>query len=299
MNAKQLLIGLPEAGKSTFLAALWHVTEGGRVESAMKVAAVEGDQQYLNEIRDAWSSCRPLERNRRGQDKLVSMKLVAKSDGSVVDLTLPDPAGESFSDQWELGRCLPDYVTLGREASGLLLFVNPGRIEAGLSIRDVVRAAEAARGGAASAEPAVEPRPWSPQSAGTQVQLVELIQTLRRPPMGRSYLPVAIIVSAWDQLLGPEGSPSEQLTPEEWLAQALPLLAQYLEMNTEVFPSRIYGVSAQGGDLARDRARLLDEPSPWKRVMIVGPDCDAHDLTAPLRWLLKMADPDNRGKATT
>lgn len=279
-SVKQLVIGLPEAGKSTCFAALWHIVDAGRVPGSIRLEKVHGDQQYLNELRDSWSGCKPIERNRRGQGKTLAMRLLLPEEGSVIELTIPDPAGEAFSDQWERAQCPQEYVELAREAGGGLLFVNPIKVNQGLSIREVGRAAHAVRGQAGEAPPARSAQPWTPESAGTQVQLVELLQILLREPFYRDYLPVAVIISAWDQLL------DDGLTPEGWLGEVLPLLHQYLKTNEDIFPSRVYGVSAQGGDLAKDGERLLAMQEPWKRVLIKGPECSPHDLTAPLRWLL-------------
>ncbi len=279
-SVTQIVIGLPEAGKSTFFAALWHSVDAGGVPDAVRLDRVHGDQQYLNQLRDAWSSCKRIERNRRGQGKILAMRLVLPGEGSTIELTIPDPAGEAFSDQWETGQCPPEYIELARQASGALLFVNPTKVEQGLSIRQVSRVADAARGQAAEVPAQSGAQPWTPESAGTQVQIVELLQIVLREPFNRDYLPLAVIISAWDELV------EDRLKPEEWLSAELPLLHQFLKSNQDIFPSRMYGVSAQGGDLEKDAARLLSVREPWKRVLIVGPECSDHDLTAPLRWLL-------------
>ena len=273
MDRKQLVIGLPAAGKTTFLAALWHVLESGRVPGALRVSEVHGDQGYLNRIRDAWGSCEPIERTRRGQEAVVRMRLVEADGSAATELVVPDPSGESFSDQWELGRATSDYQELAARAVGVLLFINPTTV-------DTAPVIEPAATTAVEADPAAG-RPWQPQGAGTQVQLVEMLQALRRPPFGVTHCPVSVLVSAWDRLVG------RDVPPNHWLAQTLPLLHQYLWTNEETFPSRVFGVSAQGGDLDTQREELLAKVEPWERVLVVGPECEPHDLSAPVRWVMR------------
>ena len=280
MDRKQLVIGLPAAGKTTFLAALWHVLEAGRVPGALRLAEVHGDQGYLNRIRDSWGSCQPIERTRRGQETVVRMRLVDDAGGESTELVVPDPSGESFSDQWELGRCTADYVDLASDAGGVLLFINPDMVD-----EAPVIAPPKVTGTAVDLPPdgsAEATRPWQPQYAPTQVQLVEMLQWLRRPPFTTRPCPVAVLVSAWDRV-------AKVMPPNHWLAERLPFLHQYLWSNEEVFKSRVYGVSAQGGDLETQREELLAKVDPWERVKIVGPDCQPHDLSAPVRWLMSQA----------
>ena len=60
---KQFMIGLPGAGKTTFLAALWHVIESSEIEGQLVLAKlVDGDNTYLNNIRDSWADAKALER---------------------------------------------------------------------------------------------------------------------------------------------------------------------------------------------------------------------------------------------
>jgi hypothetical protein len=75
------------------------------------------------------------------------------------------------------------------------------------------------------------------------------------------------------------------------------LLDQYLRSGADQWISRVYGVSAQGGDYeeenktlsefqsAKLRAlRALDEPSKRIRVVSAGPE--TRDLTEQIAWLM-------------
>jgi hypothetical protein len=91
---------------------------------------------------------------------------------------------------------------------------------------------------------------------------------------------VAVVVSAWD-LVG-----EAQLEPKEWMRREMPLLSQFLQTNQETFESRIYGVSALGGNIKDTRTRSsLIGMTHSERIVCMGPDCPPHDLTAPILWL--------------
>src|SRR4051794_12749587 len=85
----QLILGLPGSGKTTFIAALWHVIESDEVEGALKLAEVHGVRDYLNGIRKNWLDCQDLERTRIGSEHEVSFRLRDASTGSISELILP------------------------------------------------------------------------------------------------------------------------------------------------------------------------------------------------------------------
>ena len=48
----------------------------------------------------------------------------------------------------------------------------------------------------------------------------------------------------------------------------------------------VFGVSAQGGDYARDKDKLTSNLTQSERILVEGPGCAPHDLAGPIRWLL-------------
>jgi hypothetical protein len=274
-----LLMGLPAAGKTTFLAVFWYALDMGASTSDWKLAGVHGNQEYLNRIRDAWGKCESAERTHRGSPNLVSIRVLAGTGGTI-ELVLPDTSGEIFAEQWSNARCSREYFEFAERCKSILLFVNPNKVDEGLGIRPIVEAARAA-GGPPAHYGEHTPRPWRPEFAGTQVQLVEMLQILQRNPFTSLQRQVAVVVSAWDMVehLGQR--------PEEWLASRLPLLHQYLSANPDAFPRRVFGVSAQGGDFSTQRVQLLSYGRPSERVRVRDGAVTAHDITVPVRWLVE------------
>jgi hypothetical protein len=64
---------------------------------------------------------------------------------------------------------------------------------------------------------------------------------------------------------------------------------QFLALNPEMFPSGIFGMSAQGGDLDDPAAvsvlAAIDPPAERVRVRWQGHT--TNDLSLPLRWMLE------------
>jgi hypothetical protein len=168
---------------------------------------------------------------------------------------------------------------MAREASGVLLFVHPNTVVEPVRIDEVTPIIEEI-GQTSDATDDGAPRSWDADRVPTQVKLVDLVQALVREPFALPHVQIAVIVSAWDLVGESAGSPSN------WLATRLPLLSQYLRANPDRFATRIFGVSAQGGDLTRDGERLLLEDVPARRIVVVEDASQTHDLTAPVRWAM-------------
>ena len=123
---------------------------------------------------------------------------------------------------------------------------------------------------------------WDLELAPTQVQLVGLLQFLEPYVAARSPIRLAIIVSAWDQVLQKSG----EVNPAAWIPARMPYLDQYLKSHFEMLTVRVYGVSAQGGDLTSDVVRLSSISPASNRIIVRGVDCTPHDITEPVRWAL-------------
>lgn len=284
---KLLVIGLPETGKTTFLAALWHVVASKEVPGSLQLIKLEGERKHLNKIRRDWLQCKTVARTVQTTEQLVYMRLGVPSGSETVELIFPDMSGESFRRQWLERKWTKEYDDLARGASGLLLFVHSTKMTGADRIDSGVEEAVAALGDEedmadeASAVDDEEDLPeWDPGKAPTQVQLVELLQFIQWQHHLENINRVAVIVSAWDLVRGKYSS------PEEWLSKRLPLLDQYLRANRERFPSRVYGLSAQGGPLEGDVTRLQQYERQSERITIVGEDCAPHDITTPVKWVM-------------
>ena len=277
-----VVMGLPGSGKTTFLAALWHLVSEREVPCKLTYVSLQtGNIEHLHEIATHWRAAKKQERTAQGGDKLVSM--ILKADGGEPQtVTFPDIAGEAFSQMWGLREC-DERVSGWLEAPGVLLFIHADKvtvpkwvIEEKLLLEDL------------GIEPDVEEViDWSPDVAPTQVQLFDLLQSMQTEPLDVGPRRLAIILSAWDKVAG------RGLSPEEYLAKRMPLFDQFLKHGLDTrWERRIYGVSAQGGDYDDDKTtlpdaeRLRDIDVPSERISVVYAGGKSNDLTEPLQWLL-------------
>ena len=279
MNTRHhLVVGLHDSGKTTFIAALWHVVISGEIGSALQLHALDGDRTHLNRIREAWLRCDPVPRTSQQAEAHVRM-LLMDADNRVSEVWFPDMSGESFRDQWVDRHWSAAYDKLVEQADSVLIFVHPERIVEPLRIAVV----NALAGGIAdpqssSSQPVpVTPRPWDAKQAATQVQLVELLQLLQWRKPGQGWA-ISMIVSAWDLIRG------LGQTPHVWCRARLPLLDQFLRANTNSFRVRYCGVSAQGGALPGEAGRLRAIECASERIQVVLDNlAPTSDITAILR----------------
>lgn len=289
------IIGLPESGKTTFLAALWELVNERRVAKALTFESIgENDHSYLRKIVTVWRKATEQARTRLTGLSAVRMNLKDR-DGNVVVVAMPDAPGEDFRAMWEnreLGRVLGDSLAGGN----IMLLVNGNKVKMPAWVTE--RAAQRKATGRQGAEALA--KEWHPSLAPTQVQLVDLLQLISHAPVGRAGRRIVIMISAWDKV------EDERLTPDAFLTAKMPLLAQYIEAGRDGWMSRVYGVSAQGGEYdgndanaepveggtpkktkkGRDADRLREVDIPANRIRLVFGGRESTDLTEPLQWLM-------------
>lgn len=286
-----LMVGLPRAGKTTYLAALWHVVKSNEVPESLQLDRLEGDQEYLNLIAGQWSRCEALERT-SGDRVEVDIWLRDPANGRLVQLRIPDMSGELYESLWENRACLASFADLVKDVDGCLLFVHPGKLSETAWIDEANATfdvwggdeGEGEGGGAAGPEEEADPTgtEWDARLAPTQVQMVEVLQFFAE--LSEKRFRVVLIVSAWDLV-------TEELTPGQWVQGRLPLLWQFLTANPDRFDVQYMGVSAQGGEVEGENSQaegLLDFNIASHRIRVCAPDNEGHDISHPIRWLMSV-----------
>lgn len=311
--AWQMVLGLQASGKTTYAAALWYILANGGVDTVLKQGKHTGDYSYLDRIADRWEKGYKVPRTEHFEQQAVEINLVDPTSGAEVSLRFTDLPGEGFERAFASRRLADPIFQALQDIDGLMLFVSAADGKDNTSIIDVVKGIaaedeedldlddddgeESDRDIEAAHQPAVDgfvdsdkkaqhakEIAFEPGHTPRDVQLVDILSSLQDRPVNGKFPRVAVIVSAWDKVV-------RYRDPARWLAARMPLLNQYLA-NMDV-PVRIYGVSAQGGDVPEgpkakdelDRRKLLSISNAGERIKVVGHGAANHDLTHPIRWL--------------
>ena len=279
---KILFIGLPSSGKTTFLAALWYLVDGIN-NTKLSLSRLTGDQDYLNNIRGKWLSCSPLERTKLTNEKITNMLLFSKETNKNIDLIIPDLSGETYNEQWATRCWTKEFQNLVNSVNGGILFIHPNeivepiRIDQTSIIVDEILDHELSE----NEETANSTTEWDQKNAPTQVKLVELLQFFKQSNKCIFPFKLTIIISAWDLIT------NKKNTPNKWLEKRLPLLHQFLLSNSDSYPYKIYGISAQGGDYSSETSRLACINEPRDRITLIEQNKVGYDLTIPIYWLIE------------
>lgn len=278
-DLKALLIGLPQTGKTTFLAALWHVVDSGEVSGSMRLTKQHGDRDYLNRIRELWLSCEELPRTQIGAEENLSMYLSEPGQEDFIELLVPDLSGETFESQWVARQWTVNYRDMVTDATGALIFIHPSKIVEPIRIDEANQLLEGLESVKGLEEEESSESPWDPAKAPTQVKLIELLQFIAFAIEPRAtQFRLSVLLSAWDLIPNTDSA-------EEWVKSELPMFHQFLGANSQMFPHMFFGITAQGGDLASDKEQLVQHQRPSERILVVGDGSPSHDISAPVRWL--------------
>ena len=274
------IVGLPGSGKTTYLAALWHLLTEQDIDTQLRLKDLHaGSNAYLTGIANRWRQAQVQERTEQNGTQNIQINLTARDEARVFQVNFPDVAGETYREMWESRTCAPDVVEMLRTES-VLLFINANTIKPPRWVVDEVDQLKRM-----SILPKKEEVvPWAPEVSPTQVKVVDLLQLLMGAPFDIGPRELTVLLSAWDQV------EAEGRTPTKYIEQNLPLLDQFLSSNRTHWKSTICGVSAQGGvyddpqkpevtSPDAERLRELDEPS--RRIKLIVDNGETKDLTIP------------------
>jgi hypothetical protein len=306
-----VLAGLPATGKTSYLALLFHAIVEDRADG-LRLGSFDDDREYVTEISDVLLASNVADHTTIDDERDVTLSL--HFDGVDFLLNIPDLSGETWEHALVDRRWSPALGSAIANATGFMLFVHCREINVGLTLVDAGQAAAAIIGDdddAMSDEVGDEPHDVRAAPDGgatdaaeahddhqpatdadeddddekhckqlTQVSLIELLQFFSA--VSPRPIRVSLVISAWD--LEPR-----DLQPQEWLSKNAPMLAQFLEVNTDEVDATVWGVSAQGADFSDERVREeYKDKDPIDRARIHAADGTEVGVAAPLRWVLRL-----------
>lgn len=280
------LVGLPRTGKSTYLGALWQLIQDPHDDSIAEVD-VTGDRSYLQLLGERVAQLQEIDRTDVASDE--GLRLVVRfRDKGDVELDVPDLSGETLRLLVE-ERVWHDLVRDAVEsADAILLFVHPDRLRLPIrtnftdaALADLVKTSRdgAETVDASNAGLPEGPLHFAPRYACTAAKLVDAIENIVAGADSRRPIRIGIVLSAWDEI---DSAP----TPREWLGQELPAVARMCSANAELVELGVFGVSALGGRIPKEKERLLKLGGVFERAYARDADGRAVPLCRPLEWAL-------------
>ena len=280
-----VLVGVPDTGKTNFLAGLWGALRRGNGTLVCptppdNIKYVEDVLGHLLQGSFAPRSNKNISESR--SDVLITVAPAGPGVQPSTDLIVPDVTGELWKKAVETLEMPAQWMSDLQNASGAMLFVRvlSDDIVAPL---DWITARGVLRGALVL--------PKDKDALPTQVQLCELLRFLEvslKPHANGAPPRVAIVVTAYD-LLDPA---TANQGPKRYLEQEYPLFAGRL-CDGGPLAIKVFGASVVGGDLGVDedfRNQFLDGDLSNFGYIVTEQDGAVQtipDITQPLDWLVR------------
>lgn len=273
---KCLIMGLPNAGKTTFLAALWYVISNGENDARLELLRIEGNTNYLARLSEQWLECKPLARTKRGEE-VKNLTVYLTDNKENYTLQFPDLSGETFQ-HWYTDRKIEESLAEQvKEADSILFFINVKDVIVPFLINEANQFLDIGKD-----EISGYPRNKIEHDP-VCVQIIELLQFILSLKQAQR-IKLGIIFSAWDLL------EENSKKPEEYAKQELPLLWQFLKTNKNRFEVKYWGISALGGEI-EESDKLLSYEHPYERIQVIDNDMNkSHDITSVVHEMIGEID---------
>lgn len=275
-----LLVGLPDSGKTNFLARLWIAMSSNGCKIVPK--GTPEDIRYVESLVEHLLQGEFAPRSNKNEEpRPFAIDIVNPATSNVLPLIVPDVRGELWKDAATTTELPQEWMDRLKSCSSVLLLL---RVHSELIVKpmDWVSSPAELRHTAEAPDDEAE--------LPTQVLLCEIVRFLEHSlvPRERKKPRVAVLVTAWD-LLDVEG---QLVAPEDYIREQFPLLSGRLR-DVNDLEVRVFGVSILGGDLKEDpafKAQFVQSASPHERGYVVISTAEGNlrvpDMTLPLAWAL-------------
>lgn len=279
-----VMVGLPDSGKTNYLAALWDALQAGKGRLSAPVPPDE--LTYVEEALACQSrgefaprSDKNIEESRK--DFSVAVRLKSQPDTPSINVVVPDITGELWKSAIETTEIAPEWMSELESATGAVLFIRI-RSESNSAPLDWVTTDRLL-----TATKLSEADEKKSKGIPTQIALCELLRFLEHtvPSRGEGVRPrVAVAVTAWD-LMDAETAAKGAAA---FLRKEYPLFAGRLD-DIESLEVALFGVSAVGGDFEDPvfKERYLNGEvtgyvtTGGGKALVV-----EADVTMPIAWIL-------------
>ncbi len=269
------MVGMPSGGKTSYIVRLCIqlINESNMMYKLMDGRLPDG-LCHIQEQMDIMDSFQNIMRTFENVCYDITLPLVNET-GENIALVIPDLSGEHYRrlvEERYISKMIYDRL---QKADTILFFINTETMEK----EDRLDCNEASTASLIEQSMKMEEQDNAklpmkkilmPEKA-TQSQVVDLIQILLG--LAKKKIRVKFVMSAWDRV--EKKISKENLIPEDYLKEQLPLLYQYIISNLDKLEYEVFGVSAQGAEYAdkREMERLQDADVDIETlVKVVMPD---------------------------
>ena len=261
------IMGAPNAGKSTYLAALWYSINQKELKTRISLEKMGNNSQYLYSLSKKWLEIEQLERTVIGQE-MPELSIHLTDGQNSLELEFPDLSGETFQNIYEKREMPLELYEKIVDSDAILYFINVENIytpefiaEMPSTLRDKI-------------DDGIQYKERKPcDDDPTQVQIIELLQAIS--DIKKKRIDLGIVFSAWDLV---ENMDSVCLL--NYLEKSMNMLWQYIESNKERYYTSVWGVSALGGKID-DFEELLKVEIAVNRIKVVNESINvSHDVTS-------------------
>ena len=277
MEGKNILLaGLPAAGKSTYITALWAVEKDGKSGHLLSCDCLPSESSYIDGMRDKWMVFEKVRRTSFAEPQEILLTMKCRETSEKIGLLLPDFKGEVL--QRVLDNDISDSIREWCEkAEGILFMLNIGCSSPEIFQEQVSSTIQPKVG--------VEKAVMSSSNITPVIQNVLLLKFFRQE-IGDC--PIAICFSCWDIIDNAKGCKIE-----EWVMNNHPSIYNFVEENFSHF--RYFGVSAQGVDyvgLTEENTDDFAMKTTNKERAYVFTDKKSFDITEPINFIISEENED-------
>lgn len=264
-----LLAGLPDSGKSTYIAALWAVENDGNSDHLLSCDGYPSDSSYIDELRNNWMMLKEVRRTVFAEPQEIVLPMKSSRTKSIINLSIPDFKGEFF--QRIIENSSSELKAWCEKSSAVLFMMNLGNSSPEMLQEQIS------------------------ETSTNNVELEKVVMTSNEIDLAIKNVlllkyfynimgdcPIAICFSLWDKI-DDEGG----LNVENWVKENHPCIYNYVKYHFSNY--RYYGISAQGVDYSDLDGKSEDElvqKTKMKQRAYVYRDKVSYDITEPLDFLI-------------
>lgn len=273
METKQcLIVGLPDAGKSTYIGAFWAIEKDGKTNHKLTCIEYPNDTSYLDALKSHWLHQQIVSRTPLIAPEEISLKLHSNDLNENLELHIPDFKGELFQNVLinNVSKKLLEWL---EKAECVLYFLQ--KTDSDIfeeEIHNKTKDEDKAN---------FDKRIMQVTDMSYWIKNIMLLKYLSRKK--GNDIKITICISSWDKVIDGDAK-----SVEEWVQTNEPFF--YLFVKNHFKKVKFYGISAQGLDYdKRSDTKTFDavqELTDKGQRAYVYTTKKSYDITEPLASLL-------------